>query len=323
MRLWRGAGSGDGPDAELRFLSQAQARLMRRLFREAMAERGHELVADGDGNLRDAQGARFGLRNIAVLCRDHPDGEKTWPELIAGYADHLLKTGLGDVAAVTPEQALGVVYLSVFRAASLGEGVAGYRAAPELAPGLLEVLALDMPYSTVFLDDREVHRLGGREQLREAALANLRALPPPVHQRMGTADAHVEAIGGDSHFTASRVLVMPDLLSRVLRTDAPHGVLVAVPARHWAFIHVLADKTATPSLRKMARLARIRARIRACPVNLTDDDDGLVRVAEHRVHDPCRAGDPAILGSSSAADTMRNGALRRLPSGRVSPSLGL
>jgi hypothetical protein len=261
MRLWRGKGRDDGPDADLPFLSQTQARLVRRLFREGMAERGCELVPDDHGTLRDAQGMGYGVRNIAVLCRDHPGGERQWPQLIAGYADHLMKAGspeaAAQVAALTPEQAGDLVYLSVFPAASLGAAVAGYRSAPELAPGLLELLALDMPDNTVFLDDGEVARLGGRPSLRAAALANLRALPAPIRQRMGGAEAHFEAIGGESHFTASRVLVMPDLLGGVLGTDAPHGVLAAMPARQWAFIHVLADKTATPSLLKMARLARI------------------------------------------------------------------
>jgi len=261
MRLWQGrGGDDDGPEADLHFLSQAQARLVQKLFREAMAERGHELVIDDDGNLKDAQGSLYGLRNIAVLCRDHPGGEKEWPQLIAGYADHILKGNSretrAEVAALSPEQARGLVYLSIFRAASLGPGLAGYRSAPELAPGLLELLALDMPDNTVFLDDVQVDRLGGRESLREAALANLRALPAPVYRRMGTPNAHFEAIGDDSHFTASRVLVMPDLLSRVLDTDAPYGVLAAMPARHWAFIHVLVDETAAPSLRMMAAMAR-------------------------------------------------------------------
>jgi hypothetical protein len=139
----------------------------------------------------------------------------------------------------------------------MGATAAGCRSAPELAPGLLELLTLDMPSHTVFLDDGEVARLGGQDSLREAALANLRALPAPMHLRIGTADAHFEAIRDDSHFTASRVLVMPDLLSRVLGTDAPYGVLAAMPARHWAFIHVLADKTAGPSLLKMAAMARV------------------------------------------------------------------
>jgi hypothetical protein len=210
-----------------------------------MAERGRELVAVGDGNLRDAQGAFYGLRTIAVLCRDHPRGKKEWPELVAGYADALLnghREAWAEAAAMPPEQARSRVYLSVRSAASLGSAVARHPSAPELAPGLLELITLDLPDATVLLDDGQVVRLGGRESLREAALANLRALPVPRHQRVGTADAHFEAIIDDSHFTASRVLVMPDLLSRVLGASAPHGVLAAIPARNF----LLTDLAARP-----------------------------------------------------------------------------
>jgi hypothetical protein len=257
MRLWRGrGGDDDGPDAGLDFLSRGQAGLVRKLFREAMAERGRELAVDRDGRIKDARGSIYSLRNIAALCRGHPGGEKEWPQLIAGYADQVLKAdpleAMAEIAALTPGQARSLVYPSVFAATSLGPGIAGYRSAPELAPGLLELLALDMPDSTVFLDDAQVDRLGGRASLREAGLANLRALPAPARRRVGTPDAHFEAIGDESHFTASRVLVMPDLLSRVLGANAPHGVLAAMPARNWAFIHVLADRTAGPSLMKMA-----------------------------------------------------------------------
>jgi hypothetical protein len=261
MRLWRGKGGDNGPDERLPFLSQAEASLVRRLFRESMAERGRELVPDADGNFRDAQGSLYGLWNIAVLCRDDRGGIKAWPKLIAGYASHLLKGASADacaqVAALTPDQARGLVYLAVRRAASLGPALAGLRSAPELAPGLLELLALDMPYNTVFLDDGQVARLGGRDSLREAALANLRAQPVPAHRRIGTPDAYFESISDDSHFTASRVLVMPDLLSRVLQAEAPHGVLAAMPGRHCAFLHVLSDRTATRSLLLMAKMARV------------------------------------------------------------------
>jgi uncharacterized protein YtpQ (UPF0354 family) len=259
MQRGQGGDGGDTPDASLPFLSAADADLVRRLFRAAMAERGRELVAADDGNLlRDANGANYGLRTIAVLCRDHPAGANGWPELVAGYADALLnghRDAWEAVAAITPEQARGRVYPSIRRAASLGPAASGHRAAPELAPGLLELLALDLPDATMLLDDGEVARLGGREPLREAALANLRALPVPRHKRAGTANAHFEVII-DDHFTASRVLVMPDLVSRVLGTNAPHGVLAAIPARNFAFIHVLADKAAAPSLGLMANTTR-------------------------------------------------------------------
>jgi hypothetical protein len=271
MRLWREKGGNEPPLPDLAFLTRTQARRVRNLFRQAMAERGRELVTDSLGNFRDDEGNYYGLWNIAVLCRDDPGGENGWPELIAGYADTVLKghsrAARADVAALTPEQARGLVYLSVRSAASLGPAAAGFGSAPELVPGLLQLLALDMPHTTVPLVDEEVARLGGQESLREAALANLRALPVPAHRRMGGPEAHFEAIIDDSHFTASRAIVMPDLLSRVLGTNAPHGALVGLPARHYLLIHVLADSTAGPSLLKMATMTRITHRRERGPIS--------------------------------------------------------
>jgi hypothetical protein len=271
MRLWSGKGEDEPPLPELAFLTGPQATRVRNLFRQSMAERGCELTTDSLGNFRDDEGNYYGLWNIAVLCRNDPGGEKGWPGLIAGYADTLLKgnsrAARAEVAALTPDQARGLVYLSVRSAASLGNSAAGFRSAPELAPGLLQLLALDMSHTTVPLDDGEVARLGGQESLREAALANLRALPLPAHQRIGGPEAHFEALIDDSHFTASRALAMPDLLSRVLGASAPHGVLVALPARHYLFVHVLADKTAAPSLLKLATMARVTYRREQGPIS--------------------------------------------------------
>jgi hypothetical protein len=129
----------------------------------------------------------------------------------------------------------------------------------DLPPGTLPDVAL-------LLNDGEVARLGGRESLREAALANLRALPVPRHQRAGAAHAHFEVII-DDHFTASRVLVMRDLVSRVLGTHAPYGVLAAIPARNFAFIDVLADKAAAPSLGLMANTARTAYQREQVPIS--------------------------------------------------------
>jgi hypothetical protein len=258
MRLWRRKGGDEPPEAELAYLTRTQAMRIRTLFRQAMAERGRELVTDPLGNFRDDEGNYYGLWNIAVQCRDDPDGEKGWPDLIGGYADHLLKGHSSEsqarVAALTPEEARGLVYLSIRSTEKSGSL---YPSVPEVAPGLAELLALDMPYNTVFLHDSEIERLGGRQALREAALANLRALPLPRRKRVGAPDAPFDVIIDPSHFTASRVLVMPDLLSRVLDTDAPEGALVAMPARHVALIHVLRDKTARPALLKMAAMARM------------------------------------------------------------------
>ena len=251
-------GDGDGGrDDHLPWLTRAQARQVRMLVRHAMAERGRDVVVSG-GHVQDDHGTVFGLRNIAAICRNDPRGEKAWPQLIAGYADMVLAMRPEDtareLAGLTAGQVRDHVFAVVFPADSLGPGIASFGSAPELAPGLLELLAFDRPDSSVFLTDEHVARLGGRTWLREAGLANLRALPAPGHLHLDGAGGNLEVIYGESLYTASRLLVLPDLLTQVLGSaDAPYGVMAGLPGRHRAHFHILRDSTALPSLRLMAR----------------------------------------------------------------------
>jgi hypothetical protein len=248
-------------DDHLPFLTQAQARRLRMLVRHAMAERGREVVVSG-GHVQDDQGTVFGLRNIAAICRNDLNGENAWPQLIAGYADMVLAMRPEDtareLAGLTAAKVRDHIYVKVLSADSLGPAIASYRSAPELAPGLLELLALDRPDRSVLLPDDDVARLGGPTWLRQAALANLRALPAPGHVHLDRAGGNLDVIYGESPYTASRLLTLPDLLTQVLGSaDAAYGVLAAMPCRHRALFHVLRDNTALPSLRLMARYTRL------------------------------------------------------------------
>lgn len=52
----------------------------------------------------------------------------------------------------------------------------------------------------------------------------LEALPAPGHLRLDRAGGNLEVIYGESLYTASRLLVLPDLLTRVLgSSDTPYG----------------------------------------------------------------------------------------------------
>src|SRR5581483_4616591 len=141
--------------------------------------------ARSGGRAQDDQGTMFSFRNIAAICRNDPRGEKAWPRLIGEYADLVLAISPEDtvreLAGLTAEQVRGLVFVMVKPAGSLGPVIVSQRSAPEFAPGLLELLAFDQPDSWTYLPDDDVARLGGRASLREAALANLRALPAPGH----------------------------------------------------------------------------------------------------------------------------------------------
>lgn len=259
---------GDGePHDHLSPLTRAQARRVRTLFRQAMAERGRELVVSG-GHARDARGTRFSVQNIAAICRNDPRGEQAWPELIAGYADAVLAVSaegtLRELAGLTAEQVLDHVFAVVVPASALGPALASHACAPEVVPGLLELMAFDRPDSWVYLDDDKIAQLGGRVRLRDAALASLRALPAPDHLHLDRDDGNLDVIYGESPYTSSRLLTLPHLLARPeLRTkipgaaDARYGVLTAMPCRRRAHLHVLRDSTALASLQLMARYTRL------------------------------------------------------------------
>jgi hypothetical protein len=71
MAFLPGVESDGDRDDHLPLLTRAQARRVRMLVRQAMAERGREVVMSG-GYVRDDHGTVFGSRNIAAVCRNDP-----------------------------------------------------------------------------------------------------------------------------------------------------------------------------------------------------------------------------------------------------------
>jgi hypothetical protein len=148
MAFKRGADEDGSRDDHLPFLTRPQARRVRMLMRQGMAERGREVAVSG-GHVQDDHGTIFSLRNIAAICHNDPRGEKAWPQLVAGYVDKVLAISpegtARELAGLTAGQVRDHVFAVVVHAASLGPGIASFPSAPEFAPGLLELLALDRP----------------------------------------------------------------------------------------------------------------------------------------------------------------------------------
>ena len=120
------------------------------------------------------------------------------------------------------------------------------------------MLALDLPTTVVGYSKEAAERLGGFAALREHGLANLRRLPVEEHERIDAPNGgHVHVVAGDSPFTASRALVLPDLMARVGDTaPAPHGWLLAVPNRNHVCWHAIRDLSVLTSVETLVTLAR-------------------------------------------------------------------
>jgi hypothetical protein len=252
----RSEGHGVARDDHLTFLTVAQADLIRRLIREAFAEHGREVVDFAD-QVRDDAGAQFGLWNVAVACRNESRGESAWPGVVA---EHVRRVLAGMDRDVFEGLNLSDVRSRTYARLMPADGVpdlSWFSYARELAPGLLEVLAFDLPDSVVTFRDQDVERFGGVAALREAGLGNLRALAVEEQEQIVTPDGgHFDVLLGESVYTASRVLVMPDLLVQMLGSVNPaYGVLAAMANRHQAALHVINDQSVIPSINHMARFA--------------------------------------------------------------------
>ncbi|MFE5628681.1 hypothetical protein ACFQ69_33480 [Streptomyces sp. NPDC056470] len=260
MGLFRRGPRRDGDEAprdpEFSYFSQREAALFRSRVREAFAELGLEVTVYAD-SVRDSDGRAFGLGNLAAVCHNDRRGPRVWPTLIRRHVSLVLRTMDGPSALDTlrPEQIRAQLYPRVVSGEGIDPGTFGY--ARSVAPGLYEILALDLPESVMMLTDEALEPLGDVGELRDRALANLRGLPVEGHETVRDADGMCfEVILGDSFYTASRVLDLDAVVRRVTgRPLGEHGALVALPFRHQLAFHPIRDTTIVPALGAMASFA--------------------------------------------------------------------
>lgn len=205
----------------------------------------------------DDGGRRFGLADLAAVCHGDHRGTRVWPGLIRRHVRLLVRTVTEPSAldALPPEQIRSQLYPRVVSGDGIDRAAFGYARA--VAPGLYEILALDLPDSVLMLTDEALEPLGDLRRLRERALGNLRGLPIEGHETVRDADGMCfEVIAGDSFYTASRVLDLDGVAHRVTgQSLGEHGALVALPCRHQLAFHPIRDTTIVPALGAMASFA--------------------------------------------------------------------
>ncbi|MGW7364048.1 hypothetical protein ACWGI8_11605 [Streptomyces sp. NPDC054841] len=260
MGLFRRGPKRDGDDAprdaEFAFLSVGEGARFRGQVREAFAEQGLEVTVYADV-VTDSSGRQFGLGNLAAVCHNDERGPRVWPDVIRQHVGMVLRTMDAPSALDTlpPDQIRAQLYPRVIGSDGLDRMTFSY--ARTLAPGLSEVLALDLPESVMMLTDEALEPLGDVPGLRERALDNLRGLPVEAHETVKDAGGMCfEVVVGDSFYTASRVLVLDALVRQVTGQHiTADGALVALPFRHQLAFHVIRDTTVIPSLNALAAFA--------------------------------------------------------------------
>ncbi|XBB69124.1 hypothetical protein ABFU82_07375 [Nocardioides sp. WV_118_6] len=252
-------GTDAEPDEALPFLGVDEARHLRALVRTAFAERGIEVSVHA-GHVADDAGRQFGLWNVAAACHQDDRGRAAWPFLVGSHVERVLASmdAPDPFGELSPDEAAARTFVRLYER----EAIPRLDGFPfrEFAPGLVEMLALDLPDTVAVYDDARAERLGGVDALRAHGLTNLDRQPVEQLERLDLPDGggafHV--LLGESVHTASRALLLPRLATELTGHESGrHGWLLCVPNRHQVAWHLVRDATVIPVVQAMARFAAL------------------------------------------------------------------
>jgi hypothetical protein len=254
-------------DEQLTYFTTAEADTFRELVRASFADVGRDVAVYAD-HVEDKTGTTFGLWNIGALCAREELSD--WADLIDDHVRRVTTPtrGLDDL---TSEELEAGVYLQLVDAGSLPEpDLLGY--AREVAPGLLEVISIDLPDAVATPPEDELTARRGLQDLRERGRANLLSLLSGdligAETVEGESGGRFTAVTGASFFTASLALLLPETIEQFSgESDEGRGVLVAVPFRHQLLYRVVDGPDAARALDDMFDVARRRFMTNASPVS--------------------------------------------------------
>lgn len=219
-------------DAALTFLTVDQAAEVRRLVHQAFATRGIESVIHADRV--EAAGAVYGLWNVAAQCHSC-DSHAEWPQVVADHVAKMLRTQeqTPDFSALAPEELMGLLKWRLSDEEMLRGGVPEH--ASEFAPGVIRHLVADLPESIMTVRDDVLAGLPMGRAMDQAAAATRALLDTEEfdHHRLGEGDQAFDAVVGDSVFTATLAMFLPDVVARFRPdVDPRRGIIFALPNRH-------------------------------------------------------------------------------------------
>ncbi|MFD8080743.1 hypothetical protein ACFV4F_03475 [Kitasatospora sp. NPDC059722] len=197
--------------------------------RAAFAELGNEVTLHGEV-ARDLHGRDYGLGGLLDLVERRPG--VPLGELVRAHVLELVVAVQGPMAgdAGSPEETAARLYPVLLDATTLVDP-ARLPHALEIAPGVLELLALESPVGWQVLTSDAVAELGDASRLRMDARARLARLPVERHEVRPTGQGgSLHVVTGGSALTGSRVLVLDALYRAVAGRDLPpDGAVVAFP----------------------------------------------------------------------------------------------
>ncbi|MBT2531359.1 hypothetical protein J7E83_04305 [Arthrobacter sp. ISL-48] len=249
----RKSSEAEAADSDLTFFTYSKANEFRAIAREVFAEMGLEVQVH-PGHAVDDSGREFGFWNVGATCYQQP--QSTWRGVIA---EHLRRV-LASFEAPDPFDVLASqdVPLRTFARLYDETSIPGINSYPhrELAPGIVEMLALDLPDTVAVFNHDNANKFGGWEALQRQGIENLRSLEIEQLETLpAPGGGTFNALLGESVYTASRALLLPDLATELTgqRVQKEFGWLMSIPNRHQVAWHIIESAAVVSALNGMAR----------------------------------------------------------------------
>lgn len=194
----------------------------------------------------DGKTAEVGLHNLAANCAKAE--VEDWDRIVDDFFGQILPIVKGEYPEL-PDDPAGLRIRIVPPADRQFEFVVRR----DVAPGLLQCLAYDMPRSAQYVRLEDMDRFGMDEQdLFALALENVLEHEPVERVPLGGEEVKgLFALHGESHYAASHVLSLETHISPI---EEP-GLVVAVPARNWVLAARLEYGEADSTIRLIRYLA--------------------------------------------------------------------
>ena len=254
----RSPSSGRGPrrvDEALTMFERADAARFRSTVRETLAELGFEVTVLADHVTTD-DGRQWGLWNLGAACAGTAPAQ--WPAVVRQHFTTIMAEG--DDEPLTAEYLRAHVVTRLMEEDGLRQTPDWVDRGLEWAPGVRQVVVVDTPQTVQVLPPAALEEFGPLGPWFDRGLVNLRSqLDTEEYQleQVTHEDASFHCLLGDSVYTASLALLLPDVVRRyAARPASEKGVLFAIPHRHQLAFHVVEDAgAALAALRVLPRFA--------------------------------------------------------------------
>lgn len=256
--LGRFFGSRDDVPDWARFFAPEPYRAFLAAVEDELRRRGIPFEL-GDGTVQvsppGGETADYGLLNLAQTC--HASAPADWPGTIREHFDNAFRSARDsqelDEKAATIDAVRPFLKVRLYHTDYLAQmgGTGLVHRVP--ADGLIETLVYDLPGSVRTVPPEHLQKWGvAQEELFSIGLQNVRAEPPPMMQSFDVGKgAAIQALVGDSFFTASHALFLEEHLER----PTEFGAVVAVPHRHAVLFHPIADLRVMEAVNSMIPIA--------------------------------------------------------------------